>query len=325
MRYFPMFLDMAGRTVLLAGGGEQIAQKARLLKRTEARLALMAEELIPELRDLVEAGRAAHVAADLAPEAIDGADYVFIATEDDDLDAEIADHARGAGAVVNMIDKPDQCDMITPALVDRDPVVVAIGTEGAAPVLAKAIKTSLEQMLPGSLGPFIAMIGRQRDLVAASVEGERRLAFWNWAVKGAPWRRWLAGDEAGAEAMIAEAASDGGAPQGAAGGFSMIEIPAAPDLAPLRAVQRLQEAAVILHPKGIDEGLFDLARRDALRKPLTGCPRHDAEARDALRAAEGPVVALVTPECRPLEGMEDAELIPAARLSGPARPDRASR
>ena len=132
MRYFPMFLDMAGRTALLAGGGEQIAQKARLLKRTDARLFIMSEDLIPELAALVDAGRADHIAADLDEAAIADAAYVFIATEDDDLDLEIADHARAAGALVNMVDRPAECDMITPALVDRDPVVVAIGTEGAA-------------------------------------------------------------------------------------------------------------------------------------------------------------------------------------------------
>ena len=132
MRYFPMFLDMAERTALLAGGGEQIAQKARLLKRTEARLVIMSEDLIPELAALVEAGRATHIATDLDAAAIADAAYAFIATEDEELDLEIADHARAAGALVNMVDRPAECDMITPALVDRDPVVVAIGTEGAA-------------------------------------------------------------------------------------------------------------------------------------------------------------------------------------------------
>ena len=82
-----MFLDMKGRTVLLAGGDEQIAQKSRLLKRTDADLVIMSETLIPELQRLVDDGRARHLPQDFDPAAIASARYVFVATEDDDLDA----------------------------------------------------------------------------------------------------------------------------------------------------------------------------------------------------------------------------------------------
>ncbi len=291
-----MFLDMQGRTALLAGGDEQIAQKSRLLKRTEADLVIMSETLIPELQRLVDQGAAKHIAADFDAEAISAARYVFIATEDDELDLEIADHARAAGAVVNMVDKPDQCDMITPALVDRDPVVVAIGTEGAAPVLAKAIKTSLEQSLSPRLGGFIKMIRLQRGPVADQVDGRTRLSFWNWAVKGAPWRKWLAGDEAGAEAMVRAAAEAGGPPVNETGGLTFIETPTTPDLLPLRAVERLQNAAVVFHSETLDEGVLELARRDAERIALTGCPRNDpALVEKAL--AQGAVVVVATRAC----------------------------
>lgn len=291
-----MFLDMRGRTVLLAGGDEQIAQKSRLLKRTEADLVIMSETLIPELQRLVDQGHARHVAEDFNAETISSSRYAFIATEDDELDLQIADHARAAGAVVNMVDKPDQCDMITPALVDRDPVVVAIGTEGAAPVLAKAIKTSLEQSLSPRLGGFIEMIRLQRGPVADQVDGRTRLSFWNWAIKGTPWRKWLAGDEPGAAAMVSAAAEAGGPPEDEPGGLTFVETPAAPDLLPLRAVQRLQNAAVVFHSETLDEGVLELARRDAERIALTGCPRNDpAEVEKAL--SRGAVVVVATADC----------------------------
>lgn len=304
-----MFLDMQGRTALLAGGDEQIAQKSRLLKRTDADLVIMSETLIPELQKLVDEGRARHVAADFDAESIAAARYVFIATEDDDLDVEIADHARAAGAVVNVVDRPDQCDMITPALVDRDPVVVAIGTEGAAPVLAKTIKTSLEQSLSPRLGGFIEMIRLERGPVAEQVEGRDRLSFWNWAVKGAPWRRWLAGDEPAAREMVRAAAAAGGPPEGEAGGLTFVEAPAAPDLLPLRAVQRLQDAAVIIHDAALDDAVLELARRDAERVSLTGCPRNDPAMVEAAQQ-RGAVVVLATAACRWLDG--ECETIRAA-------------
>jgi uroporphyrin-III C-methyltransferase/precorrin-2 dehydrogenase/sirohydrochlorin ferrochelatase len=317
MRYFPMFLDMSGRSVLLAGGGEQIAQKARLLRRTEARLVIMAADLSAELADLVARCKAEHVRSDLCEVTIAAADFAFIATDDEALDDKIAALARDAGIMVNMVDRPEQCDMITPALVDRDPVVVAIGTEGAAPIMAKAIKTSLEQALSPSLGPFIAMIRNHRQRVAETVAPADRLAFWNWAIKGTPWRRWLVGREAEASALIAGAAEAGRAPDQQAGGITMVELPAAPDLLSLRAVERLQNAATIFHPPGVDEGVLELARRDALRQPVNTCPRHELTGPDMPEnirqaAEDGAVVILVTPACKPLQGMDDIERIAAA-------------
>lgn len=310
MRYFPMFLDMAGRTVVLAGGGEQVAQKARLLKRTEARLVIMSEELAPELAALVDAGRAAHVPEDLDPEALRGAAFVFVATEDEALDLEVADHARAAGALVNVVDTPDQCDMITPAIVDRDPIVAAIGTEGAAPVLAKAIKTQLEQALSPRLGGFVARLALYRDRIAAEVAEPARLAFWEWAARGAPWRRWRDGDEAGALAAIDEALTAGRPPEDAGGGVTVIETPAAADLLPLRAVERLQQAAVIFHAPGLDPAVLDLARRDALRRELPGCPRGDAGLGGIAEAArKGSVVAIGNAACAG-EGVETIRAAP---------------
>lgn len=306
MRWFPMFLEMKGRVILLAGGGEQAAQKARLLRRTEARILVMAPELNPELRDLAAADVIEHIAAEFDEAAIRLADYAFIATGDIALDDRIAAAAREGGALVNMVDRPEACDMITPAIVDRDPVVIAIGTEGAAPVLARAIKTDLEQSLSTRLGPFIAALGARRPAVMEKVGQGARLPFWKWAVNGAPWRLWRDGDEAGALALADEAIARGEAPEAEAGGVTFIEIPEAPDLLPLRAVERLQGAARIIHPANIDERILDYARRDAERILLTSCPRDDF---GALLEADGPVVILATADCM----VPGAERISAAK------------
>ena len=130
MKNFPMFLRMDGRRVVLCGGGEEIARKARLVLRTEARLVIMAAELDSELRGLVNSGRADHH-AELRADSFDNAALVFVATGDDAQDANLAEIARKSGAIVNVIDRPDLCDAFTPSIVDRDPLVVAIGTEGA--------------------------------------------------------------------------------------------------------------------------------------------------------------------------------------------------
>lgn len=306
MRYFPMFLDFGGRTVLIAGGGEQAAQKARLLTRTEAELLLMAPALEPELQALVSGGGAAHVAAAFDAEAVATADYLFIATGDDALDGRIAIAARAAGALVNMVDRPEACDMITPAIVDRDPVVIAIGTEGAAPVLARKVKTMLEERLSPRLGSFVAMLQAMRPDLARVEDSAARLRLWDWAATGEPWRRWLAGDEAGARALIGYAADMGRAIEEARPALTVVEIPVAPDLLPLRAVERMQDAATIFHPEGLDPDILDLARRDAARVILD-----DAT---TLEGAAGPVVLLCEdPGHPPLTTPAPVEIVRAAK------------
>ncbi|WP_342743740.1 hypothetical protein [Salibaculum halophilum] len=93
---------------------------------------------------------------------------------------------RAACCPVNVVDQPDLCDVTTPALVDRDPVVVVIGSEGTAPVLTRKIKTRLERMLPGNLGGLAALARRLRADVSARVPRQRRRAFWGWVFKRAP-------------------------------------------------------------------------------------------------------------------------------------------
>ncbi|MEO1611382.1 MAG: NAD(P)-dependent oxidoreductase [Pseudomonadota bacterium] len=298
MRYFPMFLEMRGRDVLLAGGGEQIAQKARLLRRTEARLTIMAAELCEELSDFVTEGGAVRAAFDFEASAVARADFVFIGVEDEALAQQIAQAARAAGALVNVIDQPDACDMITPALVDRDPVVVAIGTEGAAPVLARHIKTDLEASLSPRLGAYIAHLQSLRPRIAEAVPMDGRRPFWRWAVSGAPWTLWDEGRRDEAREMLDASLEKGGAVGDAPVAVSVVEAPEVPDLASLRAVRRLQEAALIIHAQDADEGLLDLARRDAERAAFARCPRHDpAKAMAAIAAAEGPVVLIAPAGC----------------------------
>ena len=310
MRYFPMFLDMRGRHVLLAGGNEETVRKARLLARTEARLTVMAPELPEELT-----GKALHIAAGFDRQAISDADYVFVGVEDQALSTRIAAAARASGALVNVIDQPEDCDFITPSIVDRDPVVVAIGTEGAAPVLGRRIKSGLEVDLSPRLGGYVGLLRRLRPEIADAVRPADRLAFWRWAVSGAPWRSWDAGDEEAAEALLRTAMKEGKAPDAEEKAISVIESPSAPDLAPLRALRRLQEAALIIHAGATDSAFLDLARRDADRLVAGSCPRSEmTNIRAAIDAAEGPVVIIAPPGCAARDWPEATDFIPAASV-----------
>jgi uroporphyrin-III C-methyltransferase/precorrin-2 dehydrogenase/sirohydrochlorin ferrochelatase len=267
MKSFPMFIRTTGRRVVIVGDGEQAAQKARLILKTDAEITLAATHPEPELWDLILKNRATLHQGQITPELFQGAAMGFIASGCPGIDASIHAIAQAAGCPVNVVDQPDLCDLTTPSLVDRDPVVVAIGTEGTAPVLARQIKTRVEEFLTPNLGGLAAAAGRLRGAVAQYVAREDRREFWRWVFADTPRKAWTRGAEAHAIAEIKAAIQDGGAPQRSQeGSISLIGAgPGAKDLLTLRAVARLQEADVIFYDRLIDDEVLELARRDAER------------------------------------------------------------
>ena len=267
MKSFPMFIRTSGRRVLIVGGGEQAAQKARLILKTDARIILVAHALDPELSALVASGRATQVEGPVTSALFEGAAMTFVATGCPGLDAAMHALVTAARCPVNVVDRPDLCDLTTPSIVDRDPVVVAIGTDGTAPVLGRQIKTRIEEILPPNLGGLAALAGRMRSAVAARVPHARRRAFWRWVFADAPMDSWTRGAERDSARLIKEAIAAGGAPDTrTAGSIAYVGAgPGARDLLTLRAVQRLQEADVIFYDRLVDDEVLELARRDAER------------------------------------------------------------
>ncbi|MGE0769690.1 MAG: siroheme synthase CysG [Hyphomicrobiaceae bacterium] len=267
MRYFPIFLDLAGRTVVVTGGGEKAAQKLRLIAKTQARIIVFASHPNPEIMRFHESGR-----IDLRrhrPDAadLDDAALVFAA---DDAPAE-AEHVAGLAAArnipVNAVDAAEISAFIMPAIVDRAPVTVAIGTEGAAPIVARQIKAHLDRWLPARFGHLASAAGRLRDRLKneiASADLRRRL--WERLLTGTFRHRILDGDDLGASAVLdAEiAAMKAGLP--AIGSVSLIGCgPGDPDLLTLKAHQRLQEVDVIVVDRLVNPLVLEYARRDARR------------------------------------------------------------
>ncbi|MEP3345770.1 MAG: siroheme synthase CysG [Litoreibacter sp.] len=266
MKSFPMFVRTTDRRVVIVGGGEQAAQKARLLLKTDATLVLVAPELEAELSGVVQSGRAQHVLA-LTPELFDDAAMAFIGTGCPCVDACAHALAKSARCPVNVVDQPELCDITTPAIVDRDPIVVAIGSEGTAPVLTREIKTKLERSLPQTLGGLASLSGLLRPSVSKHVPHERRRAFWAWVFKGSPRATWVRGAEREAVKKIKDAIMQGGVNDTTQSGqIALVGAgPGARDLLTLRAVERLQEADVIFYDRLVDAEVLELARRDAER------------------------------------------------------------
>ncbi|MEL7211771.1 MAG: siroheme synthase CysG [Pseudomonadota bacterium] len=266
MKTFPMFLQMKGRRVVIAGGGEQAAQKTRLMLKTEARIEVHAQELEEELEALVEAGRVHHVTDRVTPQRFEDTALCFVASGCPGADAAVHALAKEAGATVNVVDQPELCDALTPSIVDRDPVVIAIGTEGTAPVLARQIKTQMEQALEPRLGELAALAGRLRNAAMARLAPRDRRDLWRWVFNDAPRKAFARGSEREAARAIKDAIQTGDFRKDAGGSVALVGAgPGAKDLITLRGVQRLQEADVIFYDRLVDPEILELARRDAER------------------------------------------------------------
>ena len=265
MRYFPLFADLDAAGVLVAGGGEQAAQKVRLLRKTKARITVVAETVTDELRDLARQNAIAFLPRAVLAGDLDGQRLAYAATGDRALDAAVSQAAQARGIPVNVVDVPELSTFITPAIVDRAPVTVAIGTEGAAPVLAREIKTRLESWLPANLGALASRAQSLRPVVASSIpDGRARRRLWERLLQGPFRRAVLSGAEADATRIFEGELS--GSLEPGPGRVALIGCgPGDPDLLTLKALQRMQEADVLVVDRLVNPKILDYARRDAER------------------------------------------------------------
>lgn len=261
---FPAFHKVAGRRVVIVGGGSEAAAKIRLLAETSAEIVVFSEALGREAgADLIAAG--GEWGGPFPKEAdLEGAALVFAASGDEAIDTEARTLARKAGVPVNVVDRPELCDFYTPSLVNRAPLSVAVCTEGVAPVLARHVRARIEGMLSPSFGDLAGLAERIRDRVIRrfSSSGPRR-RFWANFFSGSVAAKVFAGriSEAELEALRSlEIDVDLG------GHVSLVGAgPGAEDLLTLRAQRILQEADVIIYDRLVPEAVVAQGRRDASR------------------------------------------------------------
>lgn len=264
MRYFPIFVDLDDREILIVGGGEKALQKLRLLAKTTARIKVIADEIGEGVtafaKDVatVSLHRRRFTASDLA-----GVALVFSANDEPVVDVEVAAAARAAGVPHNVVDAPSDSTFIMPAIVDRDPVVVAIGTEGTAPILAREIKAKIEGWLPANFGRVAERASQLRRRIQDHIaDPVARRRIWERLLQGG-WRAAvLSGDDASAAGELERQLASAGD----AGSVVLIGCgPGEPDLLTLKAQQQLQAADVIVVDRLVNPAILEYARRDAVR------------------------------------------------------------
>lgn len=266
MDQLPVFLKLDSSPCLVVGGGNVAGRKVRLLMRAGAVVTVVADELSSELLELRDAGRIAHHAGAFTRRLLDGVRVVIAATDDARQNRAVSQAAERAGVLCNVVDDGAASRFIMPAIVDRSPVVIAIGTGGNAPVLAQRLKSQVEAWLPTRIGRLARQAGRWRKLVRKrfATLNERR-QFWQRFFDGPIASHLLANRQRDAERELRlELIGNAGQRRRASGEAWIVGAgPGDPGLVTLRGQQLLSRADVVLYDRLVSREVLDFARKDA--------------------------------------------------------------
>ncbi len=266
MDFLPIFLNIKDARCLVVGGGGVAARKVGLLLGCGARVVVVAPELGESLAAEKAAGRIEHIAARFEESHLTGATLVIAATNDHAVNADVSRAARARDLPVNVVDSPALCSFIFPAIVDRSPMIVAVSTGGASPVLARLMRAKLETLLPATYGRLAQLAHDLRDRVKTHFTNPpQRRIFWEKMLGGSFADLVLAGKGAEAEKHFEQqlAATDDAPPRGEV--YLVGAGPGNPDLLTFRAMKLMQQADVVVHDNLVSPAIVDLCRRDASR------------------------------------------------------------
>jgi uroporphyrin-III C-methyltransferase/precorrin-2 dehydrogenase/sirohydrochlorin ferrochelatase len=267
MHHLPLFADVRDRACLIVGGGSVAERRAVLLLSAGAEVHVVAPELTTEtLADLVAERKITHHARRFAADALEPYWLVVAATNDRLLNARIAAAAAAAHRFCNVVDDPKLCSFIMPAIVDRAPVTIAIGSRGLSPVLTRWIKGLIETILPQRLGALAELAGAWRERARSAIpDADERRHFWERVVSGEVAEHAFAGRNADAERALERGletwAQDAREQRGEA--YLVGAGPGSPDLITIRGRQLLATADVVLYDRLVSSEILSFARRDA--------------------------------------------------------------
>jgi uroporphyrin-III C-methyltransferase/precorrin-2 dehydrogenase/sirohydrochlorin ferrochelatase len=263
MDFFPVYVNLHDRPCLVVGGGVVAARKARALLAAGARVTVNAPFFGAALLALRTENRLRLVHGPFDPALLDSHLLVVAATSDAGVNRRVAEHARAALRLCNVVDDAGASGFIVPAVVDRSPLIVAVSSGGRAPVLARLIRQRLEQWLPVGLGRLAAWAGGWRERIRARLGASSRTEFWERLLAGPAGASVLAGDIARADAQ-AEQLAAGLASRPRAGHAWLVGAgPGDPGMITVRGLEVLQRADVILHDRLVAPALLRAARREA--------------------------------------------------------------
>ncbi len=263
MDYFPLFFNLKQRRCLVVGAGDTAFRKVTLLLKTSTHVTVIAPEINKDVQALFQQQHIELIEKVFEDTDLPGYDLVISATQCKQTNSHVANCARQHNIPINVVDSPELCDFIFPAIIDRSPVFVAVSSGGASPVLARLLRSKIESMIAPAYGQLAALADKYRQKVKASVHpAPQRRIFWEQVLQGSIAEKVFAGRQQDAEQQLEELLKHTDTVQ--SGEVYLIGAgPGAADLLTFRALRLMQQGDVILYDNLVSEDILELTRRDA--------------------------------------------------------------
>jgi len=266
MDFLPIFFDIKHRDCLVVGGGEIAARKIVLLLQAKANITVVAPSLDDTLKHQCDQRIVSHCQKNFQPEDIVGFVLVIAATNNPAVNQLVSESAKKLNIPVNVVDNPELCTFIMPAIVDRSPILIALSSSGKSPVLIRLLRARLETLIPAAYGRLAEYAGQFREKVKQHFShANKRRIFWEDMLQGAFAEKVLAGKELEAKDYLENALlqEDNDTKQGEV--YLVGAGPGNPDLLTFRAMHLMQKADVVVYDRLVSSEILNMVRRDASR------------------------------------------------------------
>ena len=262
-------MNLQGQACLVVGAGPVALRKIRLMMSAGAKITLISPEICREIEEEF-LDKLEYHAREFADSDIHGYRLITAATNVPEVNQRVSELAQKHNVPVNVVDETALCSFITPSIIDRSPVLIAISTGGGAPVLARNLRTKLEALIPASYGKLAETMNRYRDKLKLAVPEERdRRIFWEKVVHGSIAEKFFSGSPSDGEKLLIQAIEQSdvnGNNDNKVGEVWLIGAgPGDPDLLTFRALRLMQQADVVLYDRLVSDEILNLTRRDADR------------------------------------------------------------
>lgn len=264
MQYFPIFLDTTELDCLVVGAGEVATRKVELLLKTAAQITVVAPWVCDSMQRYANENKISLICRAYSPDDLTAKQLVFVATDDSDLNAQIHAQAKAQKVLVNVVDNIPLCQFITPSIVDRSPIVIAISSGGVAPVLLRYLRQKLESLIPQKVSLLGQFSEKFRELVKQKLDNvTARRFFWEDVLEGDIAENVIAGNDALAQQkLLAKLEHDATHTQ--PGEVYLVGAgPGDPDLLTFKALRLMQKADVVVYDRLVSPEILELVRRDA--------------------------------------------------------------
>lgn len=264
MDFLPLFFQLNNKPCLIIGGGQIALRKAGLISKAGAILHVVAHDIDPQLLTLVNDSGGQYRQGDYSVDDLNNKFLVIAATDNQSLNRQVSVDAHRQHIPVNVVDSPELCSVILPAIIDRSPMIIAVSSGGKSPVLARMLRTKIESTIPAAFGQLATLVGNFRERVKARFSHiDERKNFWEDVLDGPIAEMMLTGNRDAAEQMLQERLEEHDLPQSTGEVFLVGAGPGDPDLLTFKALRLMQKADVVLYDRLVSEPILELTRRDA--------------------------------------------------------------